>query len=221
VFALMIDSDADRGRGWNGDASLIVETSPGNRQYWYFLDEAISAGEARHVGAGMREATRTDDVTGSITQPFRVAGLLNFPNSKKRKRGRTVSATRIVAHRGELWTLDELREAFPITLRRGSVGNNDRHKSLRSMRQILDRHPGIQSSTRRKLLGPGQIGRERRHRMHWLVANELHEAGVSADEAFVCLWDTKWNKHKDQGAAGENVVWNMIDKIWIDDHVGR
>jgi hypothetical protein len=81
-----------------------------------------------------------------------------------------------------------------------TVVDGSRRKSSRSMRQILDRHPKIEGSTRRKLLGPGQIGRERRHRMHWLLANELHEAGVPADEAFVCLWDTKWNKHKDQGA---------------------
>lgn len=35
VFGLVIDSDADRQLGWKGDASLIVETSPDNRQYWF------------------------------------------------------------------------------------------------------------------------------------------------------------------------------------------
>src|SRR5262249_20717033 len=40
VFALVVDSDADRGMGWTPPAtirpSMIVETSPGNYQFWFF-----------------------------------------------------------------------------------------------------------------------------------------------------------------------------------------
>jgi hypothetical protein len=38
VFALVIDSDADKGRAWASTiaASMVVETSPGNSQHWFF-----------------------------------------------------------------------------------------------------------------------------------------------------------------------------------------
>src|SRR6516165_8011981 len=47
VFALVIDSDADKGMGWTPPAtirpSMTVETSPGNFQFWFFLRAAINA----------------------------------------------------------------------------------------------------------------------------------------------------------------------------------
>ena len=93
VFALVIDSDGDKAKAWAGDieASLVVETSPGNRQYWFCLREGITADEARAIGANMRAVTKTDSDSGVPVQPYRVAGLPNFPNSRKRARGRVVS----------------------------------------------------------------------------------------------------------------------------------
>jgi hypothetical protein len=61
----------------------------------------------------IRAATGADSDTGTITQPYRVAGTPNFPSASKRARGRVVSPTRIVAHGGITWTADELRAAFP------------------------------------------------------------------------------------------------------------
>src|SRR6516165_8589644 len=47
VFALVVDSDADKGMGWTPPAtirpSMTVETSPGNFQFWFFLRAAINA----------------------------------------------------------------------------------------------------------------------------------------------------------------------------------
>jgi hypothetical protein len=69
--------------------------------------------------------------------------------------------------------------------------------------------PGIRGWLRHELLHGGQVGSERRHRMHWKLACCLHEHGAPAHAAFVCLWRTAWNKHADDGP-----VWGMIDKIW-------
>ena len=53
-FALIVNSDADQGMGWIPPASvrptLAVETSPGNHQFWFFLDEAVSREQAQAVG---------------------------------------------------------------------------------------------------------------------------------------------------------------------------
>jgi hypothetical protein len=70
VFALVIDCDADKGRGGhvNGDASAIVETSPGNSHRWLFLRRALGAAEAQALGIMIRKATGADHCTGVITQ---------------------------------------------------------------------------------------------------------------------------------------------------------
>src|SRR5262249_48002413 len=74
--------------------------------------------------------------------------------------------------------------------------------------QILDRHH-VGGWLRRQLLHGHQIGSERRYRMHMLLAHELHEAGVPAAEALVCLLATAWNKHETDGP-----VVAMVEKVW-------
>jgi hypothetical protein len=55
VFALVVDGDADKGRAGSLDLlpSLVVETSPGNRHLWLFLDRALPATEAQELGAAL------------------------------------------------------------------------------------------------------------------------------------------------------------------------
>ena len=115
VFALVVDSDADKGKSCHVDVepSLIVESSPGNAHLWFFLQRAITAEEARPIGEAIRTATGTDSGTGNVTQPFRVPGTPNFPGPAKQTRGRVVSPTRILAVSGTVWTPEQLREAFP------------------------------------------------------------------------------------------------------------
>ena len=52
VFALVIDSDADKGKAGqiNVRPSLVVETSPGNYHFWFLLSDAISAEQAKVIG---------------------------------------------------------------------------------------------------------------------------------------------------------------------------
>jgi Family of unknown function (DUF5906)/RepB DNA-primase from phage plasmid len=123
VFALVIDSAADKAQGWGGDAggngspvpaaSLVVETSPGNRHYWFFLDRALPAAEAKALGERMRASANADHATGNPVQPYRVAGTTNFPNRAKQARGRARCATRILEHGGRVWTPEQLEAAFP------------------------------------------------------------------------------------------------------------
>ena len=115
VFALVIDSDADKGKAGqiNVRPSLVVETSPGNYHFWFLLSDAISAEQAKVIGDVMRAGSGADADTGVPSQPFRVAGTPNFPNKAKQARGRcTVEATRIVDRSGYLWEPDELLKAF-------------------------------------------------------------------------------------------------------------
>ena len=153
VFALVDDSDADKGKAANRDlgglASLVVETSPGNRHNWFFLKQAVRAGDAKSVGDAMREALGSDSDTGTVTQPYRVAGTPNYPGKAKQKRGRTnVERTSISdAQPLRSWTLEQLRSQFPPPNRRNarakgnskpSTGRKSDSKSPTDYRSLLD-----------------------------------------------------------------------------------
>src|SRR5262249_23590080 len=93
VFALVIDSDADKGMGWTPAAtihpSMTVETSPGNFQFWFFLKAAVTAELAQKLGERIRHALNSDHDTGNPTQPYRIAGTINQLSERQQNRART------------------------------------------------------------------------------------------------------------------------------------
>jgi hypothetical protein len=97
VFALVVDSDPDKGMGWDPPpgvrSTLAVETSPGNAQYWFFFERALSPARAHRMGEGLGLATGGDSDTGNPTQPYRLAGTTNFPSRMKIARGRIITPT--------------------------------------------------------------------------------------------------------------------------------
>jgi hypothetical protein len=116
VFALTVDSDADKGAAWTPTVpvSLSVETSPGNAHHWLFLEKAIRPKVAQRLGERLKAVVGGDADTGVITQPYRLAGTVNYPNKKKLERGRTIAATRILEFNPEtLWTLRHFAKTFP------------------------------------------------------------------------------------------------------------
>jgi hypothetical protein len=62
VFALVVDSDADKGAAWTPvvPTSLAVETSPGNAHFWFFLESAVDAATGQALGERLRAATNAD-----------------------------------------------------------------------------------------------------------------------------------------------------------------
>jgi hypothetical protein len=114
VFALVIDSDTDKGKAGQSrlPPSLVVETSPGNCHEWLFLDRAAGHAEAAALGDGMRLAGGDSD-TGKPDQPYRVAGTPNYPDQRKRERGRGICQTRILAATGTVYSTAALRAAYP------------------------------------------------------------------------------------------------------------
>jgi hypothetical protein len=114
VFAIVIDSDADKGMGWQPTVpvSMTVETSPGNYQYWFFLRKAVTPQVGKALGERIRAATGTDHDTGNVVQPYRVAGTVNYPNGNKIQRGRVTVPTQLIEFDPE--QLPEIEQAFPL-----------------------------------------------------------------------------------------------------------
>ncbi len=115
VFAFVDDSDGEKGKG--GDLKLSptwsVESSPGNRHNWILLDRALTPEQAEPLGRALRAWIGSDSATAKLTQPYRVAGTPNFPDARKRARGRVVSPTRILSMAGPVWSADDLAEVVP------------------------------------------------------------------------------------------------------------
>jgi RepB DNA-primase from phage plasmid len=97
VFALVVDSDADKNMAWTPPTdvrpTLTVQTSPDNRQYWFFFQRALAVGNAQQLGGDLRRATGCDTDTGNPTQPYRIPGTLNYVDKVKIARGRVVTPT--------------------------------------------------------------------------------------------------------------------------------
>jgi hypothetical protein len=198
TFALVTDSDSDKGKGSRSDkASLTVASSigTGNRHYWYFLDQGITDyKQAQALGAQMRAALNTDGDTGVVTQPYRLAGTWNYPDSKKRARGRTSARTAILAHRGGRgWTVAQLQAAFPARTVRAErratrvVGETVPvlEPSPLPPERIARRYP-IPSNIRDELLH-GNPGMEDCSLAFWKFMRACCESAVPIEEAFTLV----------------------------------
>jgi len=115
VFALVVDSDADKGKAWTPTVpvSLTVNTSPDNHHYWLFFETALDPATAQKLGERLRKATGGDTDTGNVCQPYRIAGTTNYPNKTKLERGRVITPTRTLRLDDTLWTPERFEQDFP------------------------------------------------------------------------------------------------------------
>jgi hypothetical protein len=126
VFALTVDSDADKGAAWTPTVpvSLAVETSPGNAHFWFFFEHALDRERGKMLGEQLRAITNADSDTGNICQPYRLAGTVNYPNKNKRERGRIVVATRGLGFNPKtLYTAESFCAEFPPAAQKKANGN--------------------------------------------------------------------------------------------------
>jgi hypothetical protein len=175
VFALVIDSDADKNKAWAGDvqSSMVIETSPGNAHFWFFLACALPPWEAKELGERIRFSARADYDTGIVTQPYRVAGTRNYPNATKCKRGRVLVPTRILDLNSRLWTPDQIKESFPLPDRR--TNGNGRSATGEGPAEEGDLPPVL-----RTLIREGAGPRQRSTQFYRAVA-WLRDLGFTAD----------------------------------------
>jgi hypothetical protein len=188
---------------------------------------AITSSPGRYAGLWQTDTQASDGLNKRLTYflgadkgNWKRTQLLRLPGTYNNKYD-PAPLVKVLWDDGPVHAVAALERMLPVLPTR-VIGDNERRASQLSMREILDRHhngllarhgPARTSWLRRELLHGHQIGSERRHRMHWLLACCLYEGGVSAQEAFVCLWGTGWNKHI-HDANGEDAVWGMINKIW-------
>ena len=69
--------------------NYVMETSSGRFQAAYLFDEPQPLAEAKAIGQALQRAAKCDFGTKDMCHVWRVAGTLNYPNSKKVKEGRS------------------------------------------------------------------------------------------------------------------------------------
>ena len=128
---------------------MIVETSPGNFQFWLFLRAALDAGRAQKLGERIRHVVNSDHDTGNPSQPYRVAGTVNYPDAGKIARGRVTVWTRLIAlDPTSLWTPEDIERAFPAVVQQ-SKGNG-------SGASVSGGNGGVSSSSPTPTGGPNE-----------------------------------------------------------------
>jgi AAA domain len=172
VFGLAQDYDADTGKiaDLPISASLITETSPGNRHN-ILLTERLPISDATEIGARMR-ALGGDHDTGNPVQPYRISGTPNYPNLTKQQRGRIeVTSTRILEYAGAVYTAEQLRTAFPAAKHKANVNG---HASGNGAHQQTEWKflPDSLKDLIRNGVGEGERSDQFHHAVGWL--KQLH-----------------------------------------------
>src|SRR5262249_9144499 len=98
---------------WRPVSRLIPR--PATRTSGFVWERAVDATTGQKLGERLRAMTNADADTGVITQPYRVAGTLNYPGKKEQERGRTeIVPTRVRGFDpGSLWTPESFEQEFP------------------------------------------------------------------------------------------------------------
>jgi hypothetical protein len=206
VFALVVDSDVDKGAGWmpTVPTSLAVETSPGNAHFWFFLEQAVDPATGQALGERLRAATNADSDTGNICQPYRIAGTTNYPSKKKLERGRIVTWTRSLGFDPEtLWTPERFEQEFPRKTTNGSGGA--------TAQPAEPPESIIPADTWAALKDPSEGGRGRRF---WNIVLVLNAIGFTID-GIVALFERYPDgiaaKYRGRLRHQVEIVWNKLN----------
>jgi hypothetical protein len=180
VFAIVGDGDHDTGKPFVPcvPASAVVETSPGNDQAWYFLRRAIGRGDGQELGRRMRDTCGGDHCSGNPTQPFRIPGCPNYPDLKKRARGRVPVPARL------LWT-SERTYAYAELLAKWAGSKPEPRDIIsppsRSIARPISLRPAFCRSKARALLAADVTGVDRSSRFMSAV-NYAAMGGITAED---------------------------------------
>src|SRR5262249_11720071 len=109
-----------------------------------------------------------------ITQPYRIPGTPNYPDEKKRGRGRTVVATKLIHVSDRLWTPEEITAAFPVI---------DKPKRRASGATIapVPVNRGRRAMARVKIATKASAKMDRSNHFHSCISSAVR-AGMTADE---------------------------------------
>lgn len=176
---------------------------------------AIVTSPHRYAALWVTDAVVTEELNRRLTYHVRadlggwcLTKVLRMPRTWNFKYKPAVRA-KVLWDDGPTYNVADLERRLPKLAPVRANGTHRRASSLDAV-AIANKH-ALKGVLRHELLkGQPRVGV--RSSVHWKLANQLHEHGVPAHEAFVLLRDTAWNKHDDDGR-----VWALIEKIWVSD----
>jgi hypothetical protein len=212
-FGFGIDHDNDTGKAGhiNGSDTTVIETSPGNFQELIFLDRALDADEAKALGIMIRKAAGADHCSGTITQPYRIAGLPNYPGAKKRQRGRVVVQAKLVRVSDRLWTADEIKAAYQVPERP--------HKPIKKATDALKTTAPTPSARHRKAVAKAKISakvnsKTDRSAAFQSAVNAAARAGMTPDQIEAAMRDNPKGPQQKYISEGTDRLRTEIDRSY-------
>ena len=96
--------------------SLVVETSPGNFQLWFFFTRPYSVAEVQPVAAALVNDTGCDPISKDVAHMWRMPGSLNVPSAKKIAEGRSPEPFKARTVEDNLWCSYSLNDIRALIL---------------------------------------------------------------------------------------------------------
>lgn len=186
-----LDADHHGPDEFKVEPSMVIETSPGSYHLLWLLVDAASKEEAVEVGKRVRDAHGLEASATNSSKILRFPGSLNGDSDKVLAGGKPFTVT---AHdTGLRYTLDDLKEAYPVAAKLAPVGATDETFPT-TLPTLFEAESKLVNTDRLKLLMDwrevDQVGQEREKRSERIheLCHLLLEQGLTAEEALVVGW---------------------------------
>jgi hypothetical protein len=213
-LVLVADMDADTGKAGTLPCkpSLVIETSPGNRQALFVFAHPVTQCAAKPLAVALRSATDSDSGTADPAHVWRVPGTRNWPNHAKILRGRsrepaTVTVTEPFA--GVVYTADALA-AHLAPWMRTTAAPGEATKATGANRDAEALFAELSTAAREKLTADVDEGERSEHAAR--VYEQLSHDGFDLDGA-IALVRAHGGTWRDR-YAGEDKLVADAERLW-------
>ena len=157
---------------------------------------ALQSSPGRHVGFWRVDARTTESLNRRLTYHLQAdlggwdwTQVLRIPGTKNYKY-RNAPRVRTLWDDGRTYTLEELEQAIPA--------EEEEEADFGAAYKVFKRYEKKLSGFARREILNGKPKQGKRSEVLWKLNNECIEAGMTAEEAFLLLWSSPWNKFKNR-----------------------
>lgn len=179
--------------------TVAIESSPGRFVGLWFIDQEMD----EELNRRLSYAVGADKSGWDLTQVLRVPGTRNFKyNSTPR--------VHLLWQDGPAYKCAELEKKLPGAKKKQSVESSDASELYKKYEKKLPHWL-------RKALINGKPEQGKRSEMIWKMENEMLEAGVDTEDAFVLIKASAWNKFAGRNNEDDQLR-RELDKV-VDQHM--
>lgn len=181
--------------------TVAIESSPGRFVGLWLVDQEIN----EDLNKGLTYLCKADPGGWDLTQVLRVPNTINYKYESMPK-------VRLRWSDGPEYSLDEIRKRIPVEDVKHKEVVNDVYAIFKKYEKQLT------PFARRELL-KGRPERGKRSEVFWRLSQEVIEAGMDSDEAYLILKASPWNKFA--GRSSERTQLKREIKKAVTNHITK